>query len=372
MALDSNTQALLSGFQIGNTWSAGQRENRKMASDEKTKKQRLEAHFGDDTVYDDNGEVDIVGSAAKQRLRDEAQRMSKATGTLNAFGQLVQPQVMPPDSLGRPAEVDVAIPDDQEPTPFERPMGQRLIAPPANVYEAEGAAAVADDVVRLRQSQEANQALKFYRDQQRVSSQRRLELAEEEAKRKAEADRLAAIPLSEKKTVPVVTPDGTVIGQGIPGAAGSFQLINPPKAELPATPAAATALIRAIDGEIEANDTSLTPERKANLLEQRKQAVDYIRSKVNPNYQPLTPVLSTNRFMGIGPARVTTNYVRGVQPPGAVVPPASIEPSGPPVKSVDDERSKAYRAIESGKDEAAVRATFKARTGKDLPWPPPK
>lgn len=89
MPLADNTEALLAGSQLGNTWAAQRERNRSNRAAEDIHKQdrqdRLKEAFGDDTVFDAQGNVDILGSAAKRRARADIESTSASTGALAAW-----------------------------------------------------------------------------------------------------------------------------------------------------------------------------------------------------------------------------------------------------------------------------------------------
>ena len=112
--MDPNTQALLGGFQVGNQWAAQWARNKASEDD-------LKKSFGEDTVFDKKGKVDIVGSATKKKAREVIEAMESGKGFAAAWdGRQIPSEPVPtapmvPDGLGRQPEVDFEVPADMPP-----------------------------------------------------------------------------------------------------------------------------------------------------------------------------------------------------------------------------------------------------------------
>jgi hypothetical protein len=374
----------LQGLQVGNTWAAQRSRNRESQDRRDMAQTELAARFGDDTVFGKDGKVDVFGSAAKKRIREEARIRAEAEGTLRAWDDspIGPKQAQPAPAAPKFTPLEPGDPgmsgSQMMPSADDFPMGPPPAAAPVagvaapvaaptnrlqipeeiagNPYALGAFARQREQVAQEQRYREQAKALSEYRNDQEEIRKAQLKIREDVDKRAAAAAEKANIPLTEKPLIPLKLPDGTVSGYGYQGAAGSIHQVFPAKGSAPATPASAASLIKAIDGEIAANDPSLTPERKANLIAQRQQAVDFIKSKVMPEFQPLVPQVVTNQTLGgFGPNRVSTNFVPAQVAPAPVTTakPASA-PTARPAPKVGDtvkQNGKLYRITETGPKE---------------------
>lgn len=158
----------------------------------------------------------------------------------------------------------------------------------------------------------------------------------------------------------IVDAEGNVLGKGVRGAHGGFHTLSPGKGEkIPATPSAIASLTRGATAELA---TTTDPQRVAELQAIVKQGNDAARALTLPGFRP--PVAQVTPVSGptFGFRKPTTNWVDA----------PVVSPTNAPASALDSEVANAYEAIDKGRNATDIKAKFKARTGKDLPWPPQK
>jgi len=113
---DFNSDTILGGLQIGNQWAAQAAHNRQNAFENQFRTQaeqdKLKEAFGEDTVFDSKGRVDVIGSSAKRRLRADKEALESTQGALEAWRQINPPagaSVVPPGDVSRPVAPPRAI-----------------------------------------------------------------------------------------------------------------------------------------------------------------------------------------------------------------------------------------------------------------------
>lgn len=125
-----NDQALASGLQIGNQWAAQRERNRSSRVDEKyradAQQDRLKEAFGEDTVFDKDGKVDILGSAGKKRARMEIDAQGAGKGFSEAQRAALPPEATP----DRPPVPAFQVQPDATATPPQIQSPYQVIPPP--------------------------------------------------------------------------------------------------------------------------------------------------------------------------------------------------------------------------------------------------
>lgn len=109
MPLTDNTLALQSGFQIGTGWAAQRQHNRQQGFDNSLRTKQAQDHlkvaFGEATVLDERGNVDVVASAAKQKQVADAAGVNKAQGYIaGATDWRDEAAAPPPQQFSTPME----------------------------------------------------------------------------------------------------------------------------------------------------------------------------------------------------------------------------------------------------------------------------
>jgi len=205
----------LQGLQVGNTWAAQRSRNRESQDRRDMAQTELAARFGDDTVFGKDGKVDVFGSAAKKRIREEARIRAEAEGTLRAWDDSpIGPKPAQPAPVApkfTPLEPgDPGMSGSQMmPSPEDFPMGLPAAAAPV----AGVAAPVAAPTNRLQIPEEIAgnpYALgAFARQREQVAQERRL--TAEQARRVKAEEMARQEDIYQRYGSSVVTgPDGEV------------------------------------------------------------------------------------------------------------------------------------------------------------------